>query len=489
MAGAWLVFLFLSVLFGGTAGALTVFVGPGAMGSGIAELMGYFNGINVVGLIGVRTLIVKILGTGLGVAAALAIGKEGPLAHIGACVGHLVLYMPFEFTKSFQNEQTKREVAAAGAAAGVSAAFGSPIGGSLFAYEISKPSTYWSFGLTWKIFFCSSLSTFTLNLLVCSFHGQDLSITNAGLIKFGEFDQNPYKLQDFPFFVILGSFGGLLGSFFIYANFELNAIRKRHLTTKWKKLGETICLTALTATVLFFTPKLLSMSCLEEDAASAAAEPIQYLCPEGMYNPTATLLFNPEGAVIKNFLSKSAVFSYETLLLFFIIWYVFTVITYGTFIPAGLFLPGILIGCALGRVGGLFIENYIVADIHPSTYAIIGAASVLAGYSRLSFSLAVIMLETTENVNLFLPIVFALFFSFGTGGLFIKSLYVNAIRAKGYPFLNEKVPMCNELIVAEQIMTVPVVTLKYKASVSDIYSNLTRQSADLNGFPVVNGRR
>lgn len=191
--GAWLVFLLLSVLFGGASGALTVYVGPGAMGSGIAELMGYFNGIDVAGLIGVRTLIVKILGTGLGVAAGLAIGKEGPLAHIGACVGHLALYLPFEYSKMFQNEWTKREVAAAGAAAGVSAAFGSPIGGSLFAYEISRPSTYWSFNLTWKIFFCSSLSTFTLNLLVCFFHGHDLSITNAGLIKFGEFDENPYK--------------------------------------------------------------------------------------------------------------------------------------------------------------------------------------------------------------------------------------------------------------------------------------------------------
>ena len=101
LTSAWLVFLSLSILFGGTAAALTVFVGPGAAGSGIAELMGYFNGINIPNLIGVRTLIVKILGTSLGVAASLAIGKEGPLAHIGAIVGHLVLYLPFEFLKYF----------------------------------------------------------------------------------------------------------------------------------------------------------------------------------------------------------------------------------------------------------------------------------------------------------------------------------------------------------------------------------------------------
>ena len=166
--------------------------------------------------------------------------------------------MPFEFTKYFRNEVCRREVAAAGAAAGVAAAFGSPIGGSLLAYEISRPSTYWSFGLTWKTFFCSSLSTFTLNILICMTKGEDISITNAGLIKFGQYDENPYKLGDFPFFVILGVFGGLLGAFFIYVNFSLNALRKKYLPTPRMKAGETMALVALTATVYFFVPQILS---------------------------------------------------------------------------------------------------------------------------------------------------------------------------------------------------------------------------------------
>ena len=78
----------------------------------------------------------------------------------------------------------------------------------------------------------------------------------------------------------------------------------------------------------------------------------------------ATFLFNPEGTVIKNFLSKKAVFSYETLLLFFLIWFLFTIVTYGTAVPAGLFLPGILIGCSLGRVLGLFIENKFAGEVN-----------------------------------------------------------------------------------------------------------------------------
>ena len=220
------------------------------------------------------------------------------------------------------------------------------------------------------------------------------------------------------------------------------------------------------------------------DESGVEAEHIRYLCPEGMYNPMATFLFNPEGTVIKILLSKKAVFSYEALLLFFLCWYLFTIITYGTAVPAGLFLPGIIIGCALGRVLGLFIENYIVEEIHPSTYAIIGAAAVLAGYSRLSFSLAIIMLETTENVNLFLPIVFALFVSFAIGGIFNSSLYVNAIGVKAFPFLNETVPMCNELITAEQIMSKPAKSLGTKTTVKEIYNILSENK--FNNIPVLN---
>jgi chloride channel 7 len=109
-------------------------------------------------------------------------------------------------------------------------------------------------------------------------------------------------------------------------------------------------------------------------------------------------------------------------------------------VPAGLFLPGILIGCSMGRMVGSFIENSIIREIKPSTYAIIGSASILAGYTRLSFSLAVIMLETTENVGLFLPIIFALFVSFGIGRIFNRSIYIGAVRLKSIPFLVEDIP-------------------------------------------------
>ena len=116
----------------------------------------------------------------------------------------------------------------------------------------------------------------------------------------------------------------------------------------------------LTSFLIFCAPLITRSSCEKVDAIDLHhSEFIQYTCKEGRYNPLATLLLNPEGSTIKAFLNKSAVFDYNPLLLHFMIWYLLTIITYGTAVPAGLFLPGILIGCSLGRMLTLFIHTNI----------------------------------------------------------------------------------------------------------------------------------
>jgi len=68
----------------------------------------------------------------LAVGANLSLGKEGPLVHIAACCGNVFAHL---FPKYGKNEAKRREVLSAAAAAGVSVAFGAPIGGVLFSLE------------------------------------------------------------------------------------------------------------------------------------------------------------------------------------------------------------------------------------------------------------------------------------------------------------------------------------------------------------------
>ena len=84
---AWLFYCAWALCFVLAACFLTIYVGPGANGSGVAEIMGLLNGINYPLAIGFRTLLVKCVGTLFAVTGGLTIGKEGPLAHIGANVG------------------------------------------------------------------------------------------------------------------------------------------------------------------------------------------------------------------------------------------------------------------------------------------------------------------------------------------------------------------------------------------------------------------
>lgn len=123
------------------------------------------NGVNYPNTFGFEVYTTKVFATLLAVVGGLCVGKEGPLAHIGANIGIAVLYLPLPKFEFFRNDVCKRHLIAAGTSAGVSAAFGSPIGGALFAYEISKPNTFWKFSVIWKVYCSCAVAVLVLALL------------------------------------------------------------------------------------------------------------------------------------------------------------------------------------------------------------------------------------------------------------------------------------------------------------------------------------
>ena len=101
-------------------------------------------------------------------------------------------------------------------AAGVSVAFGAPIGGTLFAYEVSSPTTFWTFDLLWKNFICSAIAVFSMTALTAIRDGTTITLSEVGSLKFGI--TNPSEatsLAEIPGAIILGIAGGLLGGLFI----------------------------------------------------------------------------------------------------------------------------------------------------------------------------------------------------------------------------------------------------------------------------------
>jgi len=105
----------------------------------------------------------------------------------------------------------------------------------------------------------------------------------------------------------------------------------------------------------------------------------------------------------------------------------------------------------------MFPDN---VNMKAQSFSVIGAAAMLSSSTRMTYSLAVIMLETTSNVDLFIPMIFALFVSYGVGSLFTRSLYTGTLRAKNIPVLDKQIPKCNRMLAAEVLMTSDLKTLK-----------------------------
>lgn len=124
---------------------------------------------------------------------------------------------------------------------------------------------------------------------------------------------------------------------------------------------------------------------------------------------------------------------------FFYIYFALTCITYGTNVPAGLFLPGMVLGCLHGAI---WTHSLYALDLFPSfttseqerdfrtSLIILGCSGMLAGYTGMTYSICIIMMETSMRLNLFVPIVFTIFFSSKISALFTRSLYERAVRGK-----------------------------------------------------------
>jgi H+/Cl- antiporter ClcA len=447
VALGWLSLTLISVAYVLIASLITVYFAPAALGSGVAEAMGLMNGVAYPDYISIKTLLVKFFGLALAVAGGICGGKEGPLVHIGSIVGYAVASIPLKCFEYFKNDTEKRKLLAVGIAAGVSAAFGAPIGGSLFAYEISKPNTFWSFSLTWKVFFGASMSTFVLSIWKQMWEGEiaHIKLVNSGSVKLSDNEDLPY-LDSVPAAIVIGVLGGIIGALFIRVNNRINYFRKKILNQKWKKVLETVILIILTVSAFWLAAAL--RQCVPDDEddflVKKGIEVKRMICPEGQYSRLATMLFSSQQDMIRTFLSDGNEFLMANILIFFFEWLVFTFITSGTAVPCGIFLPSIIIGCGLGHLiypAHLLIFGNSTYTMNESTICILGAAAVLSGCTRMTYSLAVIMLETTTNVDLFLPIIFTLFSSYGIGTLVInKSIYGGALRTKNIPILNKKIP-------------------------------------------------
>lgn len=489
----YIFYIVMSLLFGLLAVTLVRWFAPYACGSGIPEIKTILSGFIIRGYLGRWTLIIKSLSMMLAVAAGLSLGKEGPLVHVASCCGNFFSYV---FTKYHKNEAKKRELLSAAAAAGVSVAFGAPIGGVLFSLE--EVSYYFPMKTLWRSFFCAMIAAFTLKYM-------NPFGTGHLVMFYVEYD-NPWKLFELVPFILLGALGGLVGAFFIKANLWYCKVRKTSKLGKYP-ITEVLLVTLVTAVLAYPNPysrqsssvliKHLFSQCGPDDSSD--------LCDYLNESVNVTLNVNDPnlpGAAAGSGVHKAI----WQLILAMVFKIIITIFTFGIKVPAGLFIPSMAIGACMGRVLGIGMEQLafhnphwylfksscgksIASCITPGLYAMVGAAAVLGGVTKMTVSLVVIMFELTGGLVYIVPLMVAIMTSKWVGDAFVKEgIYDGHIHLNGYPFLDSKEEFTHTTLAADVMRPrkndPPLSCITQDGfTVGDIEQLL--EETDFKGFPLI----
>ena len=516
-AASFAFFAFVNVALAFSASAITALYAPAAAGSGIGDVKAYLNGVDAPGMCLPRTLAAKMAGSAAAVAGGLAVGKEGPFVHIGAALAVLLgqggsakRHLRWRWIASLRNDRARRDFVTIGASCGVTAAFRAPVGGLLFSLE--ELATHWRPQLTWRCFAANAVCVVTMRACFRFCAGSEGkgrcgSFDSTGALYL--FDISPetggqvrvMAMELLPM-ACLAVVGGLLGAAFNSASEILCTWRRDvlHRRSPLAQVMEAALLALVTSAVCFFVPFAFECSpCPRHlgDCPRSATHPtgnfVGFGCAQpGHYNDLATLLFNtPEGAIRNLFSSQtSGEFTPGSLVAFFALFFTLSLLTYGTTIPSGLFVPSALCGATYGRlVGASLVARLGEASsegIQEGTYALLGAAAFLGGATRMTVSLCVILLELTANLSLLPSMMAVLLIAKATGDAVNSSIYDTHITLKRMPMLHDSPERSLRRITAAQLVQHQggrPLALGRHVRVRDVLRLLA--SCPHNGFPVL----
>lgn len=257
----------------------------------------------------------------LAIASGLMLGREGPSIQLGAVGGKGIA----KWLKSSPVEE--RSLIASGAAAGLAAAFNAPIAALLFVVE----EVYHHFS---RFFWVSTLAA----SIVANF----VSLLMFGLTPVLDMPDNipPMTLDQYWIYLVMGIFLGFLG--FLYEKAVLNVGRVYDL------IGQKIHLDRAYYPILAFI----------------------LIIPVGIFLPQ---IIGGGNQLVLSLTEQN--FSFQVLLAYFLIRFIWSMISYGSGLPGGIFLPILALGSLLGALVGVICVNlglvtlvsYIIMDLLKGT--------------------------------------------------------------------------------------------------------------------------
>lgn len=346
----WLFPMLFSATGAGLAVLLVRRVAPEASGSGIPHLEAVLHRMRE--LRWTRLLPVKFFGGALAIGGGLALGREGPTVQMGGTVGAAVS----DWLKV--STQDRLTLIAAGAGAGLAAAFNAPLAGLVFVLEeVRKDFRQAVFGAA---FLAAAIAD-----IVARFASGQLPVFTIPSYPVP-------ALAALPAFAILGILCGLLGVVYnrsLVGTLNLFArIPKQYNILAAALVGGMVGLLAWRSPQAVGGGHGLAMTLLEGHTA---------------------LLIIP---------------------LWFLLRFVLSMASYGTGAPGGIFAPLLVLGALIGLGVGIATHHFFPLLVPiPAIFAVVGMAAYFTAIVRAPLTGIVLIIEMTGNYAQMLPLLVACF--------------------------------------------------------------------------------
>ncbi|MGZ3743111.1 MAG: chloride channel protein [Pseudobdellovibrionaceae bacterium] len=368
-----------------------------------------------------KVAILKPISSAISIGSGGPFGAEGPVIMTGGAVGSLIAQL-FHVTAS-----ERKTLLVAGAAAGMSAIFASPIAAVLLAVELLL--------FEWK-----PRSLFPVALA---------SITASAL--------RPVLLGMGPVFPFQG-------------HFEISS------------LGLLACC-AVGAIAGIFSTAVSTLLYKMEDAFHRLPFHWMWWCVVGGFVVGIGGYVQPRALgvgydVISDLLNGNMVAQAALALLAVksLIWMVS--LASGT--SGGVLAPLLMMGCGLGAVESLFLPSAF-----KSIYPLISMAAVMGGMMRAPFTAVIFALELTHNVDALVPTLTATIISYAVTVVIMKrSILTEKVARRGFDIFREYNVDPLETVGVAEVMTNKVQTIPANLPIEKIITKYFTGATKFRGYPV-----
>ncbi|GAA0750673.1 ClC family H(+)/Cl(-) exchange transporter [Clostridium sartagoforme] len=308
-------------------------------GSGIPQVKGRV--INKLKMNWFRILIYKFAGGVLALSAGLSLGREGPSVQIGASIGEGIA------ESTYKKMPVKKEfLITAGASAGLSAAFNSPLSGIVFALEEIHRN------FSPLVLLSAMAAAISADFISKNFLGMEPAL------NFNEMSALPLKY--YWVLIILGFITGVMGVIFSKGIYLFQDIYSK--------------LTKIPIEIKIMIPFIIT----------------------AIIGLTLPILLGGGHELIMDLNSEKHAISF--LIILYLVKFLLLLICFGSGVPGGIFLPMLLLGAIIGNAIGVFSVDILgINNSFMINFIALGMAGYFAAVVKAPITGIVLIMEMTGS--------------------------------------------------------------------------------------------